>query len=307
VVSLHGAEVVAAYMRHVQANAEECVRAVIDRLSGGSFAYPMDIGTTIHVAVTVDHAARSAKVDFTGTSAQHSGNYNAPQAVTRAVVLYVFRTLVGKAIPLNEGCLKPLEIVVPEGTLLNPRAPAAVIAGNTEVSQSACNALYGALGAVAAAQGTMNNFIWGNDRFQNYETIAGGTGAGPGFEGCDAVQSHMTNTRMTDPEVLEKRFPVRLEAFGVRKGSGGKGQWHGGDGAVRKLRFLAPVTVTTLCGSRKIAPFGADGGGPGALGENLVHWPDGRVERLEGNAECDLPAGAVFEMRTPGGGGWGQE
>ncbi|MES2914858.1 MAG: hydantoinase B/oxoprolinase family protein [Pseudomonadota bacterium] len=305
VVARHGAGVVAAYMRHVQDNAEECVRAVIDRLSDGAFRYPMDIGVEIVVSVTVDRAARSAKIDFTGTSPQHAGNYNAPQAVTRAVVLYVFRTLVGKAIPLNEGCLKPLEIIVPEGTLLNPRAPAAVIAGNTEVSQSACNALYGALGVVAAAQGTMNNFIWGNDRFQNYETIAGGTGAGPGFDGCDAVQSHMTNTRMTDPEILEKRFPVRLEAFGIRKGSGGAGAWRGGDGAIRSLRFLAPVTVTTLCGSRKVAPFGAAGGGSGAVGENLVHWPDGRTERLAGNDERDLPDGAVFEMRTPGGGGWG--
>ncbi|MBL9072932.1 hydantoinase B/oxoprolinase family protein, partial [Tabrizicola sp.] len=305
VVSLHGAEVVAAYMGHVQRNAEECVRAVIDRLHDGAFTYPMDIGTEIRVKVTVDHASRSAKIDFTGTSGQHRGNYNAPQAVTRAVVLYVFRTLVGKSIPLNEGCLKPLTIIVPEGTLLNPVAPAAVIAGNTEVSQSACNALYGALGVVAAAQGTMNNFIWGNDRFQNYETIAGGTGAGPGFRGCDAVQSHMTNTRMTDPEVLEKRFPVRLEEFSIRRGSGGEGRWRGGDGAVRKLRFLAPVTVTTLCGSRKVAPFGGEGGGPGAVGENRVHWPDGRVGRLEGNDERDLPEGAVFEMRTPGGGGWG--
>ncbi|MBN8630374.1 MAG: hydantoinase B/oxoprolinase family protein [Rhodobacterales bacterium] len=306
VVALHGADVVAAYMQHVQRNAEECVRAVIDRLTDGAFRYPMDIGAEIQVKVTVDHGSRSATIDFTGSSPQHSGNYNAPQAVTRAVVLYVFRTLVGKAIPLNEGCLKPLTIIVPEGTLLNPVAPAAVIAGNTEVSQSACNALYGALGVVAAAQGTMNNFIWGNDQFQNYETIAGGTGAGPGFPGCDAVQSHMTNTRMTDPEVLEKRFPVRLEAFGIRAGSGGAGQWRGGGGAVRKLRFLAPVTVTTLCGSRKVPPFGGDCGGPGAVGENWVHWPDGRLERLEGNDERDLPEDAVFEMRTPGGGGWGR-
>ena len=304
-VAMHGAGVVAAYMGHVQRNAEECVRAVIDRLSDGEFTYPMDIGTSIHLKVTVDRLRRQATVDFTGTSAQHSGNYNAPQAVTRAVVLYVFRTLVGKPIPLNEGCLAPLTIIVPVGTLLNPVAPAAVIAGNTEVSQAACNALYGALGVVAAAQGTMNNFIWGNDVFQNYETIAGGTGAGPGFAGCDAVQSHMTNTRMTDPEVLEKRFPVRLEEFSIRQGSGGKGQWRGGNGAVRRLTFLAPVTVTTLCSSRKIAPFGGAGGEAGAVGENFVHWPDGRIERLEGNDERDLPEGAVFEMRTPGGGGWG--
>jgi 5-oxoprolinase (ATP-hydrolysing) len=293
-------------MGYVQKNAEECVRSVIERLTDGEFTYPMDIGTTIKVRITVDHAARAATIDFTGTSAQHSGNYNAPQAVTRAVVLYVFRTLVGKPIPLNEGCLAPLTIIVPEGSILNPRAPAAVIAGNTEVSQSACNALYGALGVVAAAQGTMNNFIWGNATFQNYETIAGGTGAGPGFAGCDAVQSHMTNTRMTDPEILEKRFPVRLEAFTIRTGSGGSGKWPGGSGAVRRLRFLAPVTVTTLCGSRKVAPFGAMGGGPGTVGQNLVHWPDGRVEVLNGNDERNLPAGAVFEMRTPGGGGWGQ-
>ena len=305
VVARHGADVVAAYMGHVQKNAEACVRAVIDRLQDGDFTYPMDIGTTIRVRVTVDHANRAATIDFTGTSPQHSGNYNAPQAVTRAVVLYVFRTLVGRPIPLNEGCLAPLTIIAPEGSLLNPRAPAAVIAGNTEVSQSACNALYGALGVVAAAQGTMNNFIWGNAAFQNYETIAGGTGAGPGFAGCDAVQSHMTNTRMTDPEVLEKRFPVRLEGFSIRHGSGGSGHWAGGNGAIRQLRFLAPVTVTTLCGSRHVAPFGAHGGGAGATGENLVHWPDGRVERLNGNDERDLPAGAVFEMRTPGGGGWG--
>lgn len=300
-----GLGVVTAYMGHVQANAEASVRAVIDQLQDGEFTLAMDIGAVIRVKVTVDRLARAATIDFTGTSPQHPGNYNAPLAVTRAVVLYVFRTLVGKPIPLNEGCLAPLTIIAPKGSLLNPRAGAAVIAGNTEVSQSACNALYGALGVVAASQGTMNNFIWGNDRFQNYETIAGGTGAGPGFAGCDAVQSHMTNTRMTDPEVLEARFPVRLEGFGIRHGSGGVGRWPGGSGAVRRLRFLEPVTVTTLCGSRVVAPFGVAGGGPGALGENLVQWPDGRVEGLPGNAERDLPAGAVFEMRTPGGGGWG--
>ncbi len=306
VVDAYGAEVVAAYMGHVQRNAEDCVRAVIDTLHDGSFTYPMDIGSEIRVRVSVDHAARRAVVDFTGTSAQHEGNYNAPKAVTRAVVLYVFRTLVGKAIPLNEGCLAPLNIIVPDGSMLNPRAPAAVIAGNTEVSQAACNALYGALGAMAGSQGTMNNFVWGNAAFQNYETIAGGTGAGPGFPGCDAVQSHMTNTRMTDPEILEKRFPVRLEAFGIRAGSGGYGRWRGGNGAIRRLRFLEPVTVTTLCGSRTIPPFGGDGSGPGAVGENRVIWPDGRVEVLRGNDERDLPAGAEFEMFTPGGGGWGR-
>jgi 5-oxoprolinase (ATP-hydrolysing) len=305
VVAAYGPKVVAAYMAHVQRNAEESVRSAIGHLRDGSFIYPMDIGTQIQVRVTVDHASRAATVDFTGTSPQHAGNYNAPLAICRAVVLYVFRTLVGKAIPLNEGCLAPITLIVPEGCMLNPRAPAAVIAGNTEVSQAACNALYGALGVMAASQGTMNNFVWGTAAFQNYETIAGGTGAGPGFAGCDAVQSHMTNTRMTDPEILEKRFPVRLERFGIRAGSGGAGQWAGGNGAVRRLRFLATVTVTTLCSSRVIAPFGAAGGAPGAVGENRVIWPDGRTEKLKGNDERTLPAGAVFEMLTPGGGGWG--
>jgi len=305
VVAAYGEPVVSAYMTHVQRNAEESVRTAIGRLQGGSYIYPMDIGTNIQVAVTIDQANGAATVDFTGTSPQHSGNYNAPLAICRAVVLFVFRTLVGKAIPLNEGCLAPITLIVPEGCMLNPRPPAAVIAGNTEVSQAACNALYGALGMVAASQGTMNNFVWGNAAFQNYETIAGGTGAGPDFAGCDAVQSHMTNTRMTDPEILERRFPVRLEQFGIRRGSGGAGRWQGGNGAVRRLRFLAPVTVTTLCSSRRIAPFGAAGGAPGAVGHNRVIWPDGRVEDLGGNDERNLPAGAVFEMLTPGGGGWG--
>ncbi len=303
--SSHGAETVRAYMTHVQKNAEAMVRGVIDRLEDGEFRYPMDTGQEIRVAVRVNRADRTATVDFTGTSPQHSGNYNAPAAITRAVVLYVFRTLVGKPIPLNEGCLRPITLIVPEGSMLNPAPPAAVIAGNTEVSQAACNALYGALGVLAAGQGTMNNFVWGNERFQNYETIAGGTGAGPGFSGCDAVQSHMTNTRMTDPEILERRFPVRLEAFGIRPGSGGQGQHHGGNGARRVLRFLEPVTVTTLCGSREIPPFGMAGGQPGACGINRVLWPDGTVETLKGNDERHLSADAAFEMLTPGGGGWG--
>jgi 5-oxoprolinase (ATP-hydrolysing) len=306
VVERYGLAVVRAYMGHVQDNAEESVRRVIDRLHDGSFTYPMDHGAEIRVAVRVDRENRRAVVDFTGTAKQHKGNYNAPLSISRAVVLYTFRTLVGTAIPLNEGCLKPIEIIVPDGSMLNPAFPAAVIAGNTEVSQAVCNALMGAVGAMAASQGTMNNFIWGNDEFQNYETIAGGTGAGPGFDGCDAVQSHMTNTRMTDPEVLEKRFPVRLESFSIRRGSGGAGRWHGGDGAVRRIRFLAPVTVTTLSLSRRVPPFGMDGGAPGALGENIAEWPDGRRAVLGGNAEVALPAGAVFEMRTPGGGGWGR-
>tara|TARA_R110002167_G_scaffold366427_1_gene596626 strand:+ start:201 stop:3773 length:3573 start_codon:yes stop_codon:yes gene_type:complete len=301
----YGANVVTAYMGHVQDNAAESVRRVIDTLSEGQFTYHMDEGQIIKVAVRVDRKARRATVDFTGTSDQHPGNYNAPYAVCRAVVLYVFRTLVGSDIPLNEGCLAPIDIVVPQGSMLHPAYPAAVIAGNTEVSQAACNALLGALGVVASAQATMNNFIWGNDDFQNYETIAGGTGAGDGFAGCDAVQSHMTNTRMTDPEILEKRFPVRLEAFTIAKGTGGAGRWRGGHGALRKMRFLVPVTVTTLCSHRVVAPFGGNGGGCGAVGENAVVMPDGHRRVLDGNDEVVLPAGAVFEMRTPGGGGWG--
>ena len=306
VANQYGLEVVTAYMGHVQDNAEESVRQILGALPGGRFSYPMDHGATIEVSVTVDQKAREAVIDFSGTSAQHLGNYNAPYSICRAVVLYVFRTLVGTNIPLNEGCLHPLRIIAPKGTMLNPAYPAAVIAGNTEVSQAMCNALYGALGVIAGSQATMNNFVWGNEEFQNYETIAGGTGAGPGFDGCDAVQSHMTNTRMTDPEILEKRFPVRLEAFGVRAGSGGSGKWHGGNGAVRLMRFLAPVTVTTLCSHRIIPPFGVDGGGNGAVGVNWAVMPDGTRVELKGNDEIDLPSGGLFGMQTPGGGGWGK-
>ena len=305
VVEAYGLDVVQAYMGHVQDNAEESVRRIIDRMKDGQFSYPMDHGATIEVKVSVDHAAREAVIDFTGTSSQHSGNYNAPKSICQAVVLYVFRTMVGAEIPLNEGCLKPLKIVIPEGSMLSPTYPAAVISGNTEVSQATCNALYGALQVIAGSQATMNNFVWGNDDFQNYETIAGGTGAGPGFDGCDAVQSHMTNTRMTDPEILEKRFPVRLEEFGIRPGSGGAGQWRGGHGVVRRLRFLAPVTVTTLCSHREVPPFGVNGGAPGKVGLNWAEFPDGTTREMQGNDEIDLSPGAVFGMQTPGGGGWG--
>ena len=306
ICSSYGADVVAAYMGHVQDNAEESVRRVIDRLSDGSFSYEKDIGQTVQVTVSVDKSTRTATVDFTGTSAQHKGNYNAPYAVCRAVVLYVFRTLVGSTIPLNEGCLKPLRIVAPAGSMLNPIYPAAVIAGNTEVSQAVCNALYGALRVIAGSQATMNNFVWGNERFQNYETIAGGTGAGPNFNGCDAVQSHMTNTRMTDPEILEKRFPVRLDRFEVRAGSGGAGAFVGGNGARRVMSFLEPVTVTTLCSHRIVQPFGVAGGENGAVGRNWAVMPDGVRHDLQGNDEIDLPAGGVFYLETPGGGGWGE-
>ena len=306
VIETYRLDVVQAYMGHVQDNAEESVRRVIDKLSDGQFTYPMDHGAVIKVAVTVDRAAREAVIDFTGTSAQHSGNYNAPRSICDAVVLYVFRTMVGADIPLNQGCLKPLRVIVPDGSMLNPVYPAAVIAGNTEVSQATCNALYGALGVIACSQATMNNFVWGNDEFQNYETIAGGTGAGPGFNGCDAVQSHMTNTRMTDPEILEKRFPVRLEEFGIRHDSGGKGRWSGGEGVIRKMRFLEPVTVTTLCSHRLIPPFGVDGGAPGGVGHNWAELPDGTRRDLKGCDEIELAAGSIFGMETPGGGGWGK-
>jgi 5-oxoprolinase (ATP-hydrolysing) len=304
-VDSYGVEAVTAYMGHVQANAEQSVRAVIAGLKNGSFVYPMDTGQQIKVALTIDQDSGRACVDFTGTTAQHPGNYNAPFAVSRAVVLYVFRMMVGKNIPLNEGCLKPIDIIVPENSMLNPAYPAAVIAGNTEVSQAACNALIGALGIMAGSQGTMNNFVWGNAEFQNYETIAGGTGAGPGFDGCDAVQTHMTNTKMTDPEILESRFPVRLRSFAIRRGSGGAGRYRGGDGALRRLEFLTDVTVTTLCSHRTIPPFGAAGGAPGVTGENWAELPDGQKVDLQGNDEIDLPAGSIFGLATPGGGGWG--
>ncbi|MGR3289788.1 MAG: hydantoinase B/oxoprolinase family protein, partial [Paracoccaceae bacterium] len=305
VVDHYSLDVVQAYMGHVQDNAEESVRQIVGTLGDGKFNYKMDHGAVIRVNIKVDRQAREAVIDFTVTSGQHSGNYNAPFSICRAVVLYVFRTMVGADIPLNEGCLKPLKIIAPPGSMLNPSYPAAVISGNTEVSQAMCNALYGALGVLACSQGTMNNFVWGNEKFQNYETIAGGTGAGPGFDGCDAVQSHMTNTRMTDPEILEKRFPVRLEEFSIRRNSGGAGKWRGGDGVYRRLRFLEPVTVTTLCSHRIVPPFGVDGGQPGSVGRNQALLPDGTVVPLKGNDEIALPADGVFEMFTPGGGGWG--
>jgi len=305
-IDTFGLDVVLSYMRHVQANAEASVRSVIGKLKNNSFTYPLDSGLEIKVSITVDNEAGEAVIDFTGTSDQHSGNYNAPLSICHAVVLYVFRTLVGNDIPMNEGCLKPLKIIAPEGSMINPVYPAAVIAGNTEVSQSIADCLYGALGVIAGSQGTMNNFVWGNDRFQNYETICGGTGAGPSFDGTDAVHSHMTNTRMTDPEVLEKRFPVRVEEFSIRRGSGGNGAYRGGDGINRKLRFLDPVTVTTLSSHRVTRPFGKEGGEDGLAGKNSVIRADGKIEHLQGNDECELNIGDIFAMQTPGGGGWGK-
>lgn len=302
-----GLETVQAYMKHVQDNAEESVRRVLDALRPGDFAYRLDNGSTIRVAITVDRARRNATIDFTGTSPEDPGNFNAPLAVCRAAVLYVFRTLVEDDIPLNEGCLKPLRLIVPEGSMLNPRYPAAVIAGNTEVSQCITDTLYSALGVLASSQGTMNNFVYGNADFQNYETICGGTGAGPDHDGCDAVHSHMTNTRMTDPEILEERFPVRLEEFSIRSGSGGKGRYRGGNGVTRRLRFLAPMTVTTLSLHRETDPHGLAGGGPGARGRDWIERADGRREPLRGCDETGVQPGDIFVMETPGGGGFGPD
>ncbi len=300
-----GLAVVQAYMRHVQDNAEECVRQVVSRLSSGEFEYPIDIGKTIKVNISVDNVAREAIIDFTGTSAQGSDNYNSPISVCYAAVLYVFRTMVGAGIPLNQGCLKPLRIIAPDASMINPVYPAAVISGNTEVSQSMVDCLFGALHVIAGSQGTMNNFVWGNDRIQNYETICGGSGAGPGFNGADAVQIHMTNTRMTDPEVLEMRFPVRVELFAIKRGTGGRGQWQGGNGVERRVRFFEDLTVTILSCHRTTQAFGVDGGEPGAPGHNLVHRLDGTTIELAANDQIELVAGEAVTVLTPGGGGWG--
>jgi 5-oxoprolinase (ATP-hydrolysing) len=306
-VSHYGIDVVGAYMSHVQDNAEESVRRVIEVLRDGEFEYPMDDGSVIRVRICVDRDSRSATVDFTGTSPQNPGNYNAPEAVARAAVLYVFRTLIDDDIPLNEGCFKPLDLVFPRPSMISPEYPAAVMAGNVEVSQAVTNALYGALGVLAASQGTMNNIFYGNARYQNYETICGGTGAGPDHDGTSAVHSHMTNTRMTDPEVLENRFPVRNEVFAIRSGSGGAGRHRGGDGVVRKLRFLEPMTATMLTSHRIVPPFGLDGGQPGQCGRNYVVRANGDEEDLRGNDETSLRPGDVLVIETPGGGGFGSE
>jgi 5-oxoprolinase (ATP-hydrolysing) len=300
-----GRAVVEAYMGHVQANAEEAVRRAIAALKPGQFTLEMDDGAVIRVRIDVDPAARSAVVDFAGTSGQRPNNFNAPLSISRAATLYVFRTLVDDAIPLNEGCMKPIRLIVPEGSMLNPHYPAAVVAGNVETSQAVVDCLYGALGVLAASQGTMNNFTFGDDARQYYETIAGGSGAGPGFDGTAAVQTHMTNSRLTDPEVLETRFPVLLEEFSIRRGSGGDGATRGGDGAVRRVRFLEPMTAAILSNHRRTPPFGAHGGGDGAVGVNRVERRDGTVEALGSTAEVRMEAGDVFVIETPGGGGYG--
>jgi 5-oxoprolinase (ATP-hydrolysing) len=295
-----------AYMRHVQDNAEAEVRRVLGVLKPGTFTYEMDDGSVVRVAVSIDHQRQEAVIDFTGTSAQQPTNFNAPSAVCRAAVLYVFRTLVDDEIPMNEGCLKPLKIVIPEGSMLRPRYPAAVVAGNVETSQVITDTLYGALGAMAAAQGTMNNFTFGNDRHQYYETVCGGSGAGPDFDGTDAIHTHMTNSRLTDAEVLEWRFPVLVEEFRIRRGSGGKGAHRGGDGVVRRIRFREPMTAAILANRRRVPPFGLRGGDAGAPGRNWIERVDGSIEELPATARAEMAPGDVFVIETPGGGGYGR-
>ena len=301
-----GLDVVHAYMRHVQDNAEEAVRRVIDVLKDGQFSYEMDNGGMICVRISIDKTARSATIDFTGTSDQLPNNYNAPSAVCMAAVLYVFRTLVDDDIPLNAGCLKPLNVIIPEGSMLRPRYPAAVVAGNVETSQCVTDALYGALGVMGASQGTMNNFTFGNHTYQYYETICGGSGAGEGFDGTSCVHTHMTNTRLTDPEVLEWRFPVLLESFAIRHGSGGRGKWNGGAGAIRRVRFLEAMTAAILSGHRRIPPYGMAGGEPGQVGRNWVERADGSTLKLTGADTAELGHDDVFVIETPGGGGYGK-
>lgn len=305
-VADHGLDVVLAYMGHVRANAEEMVRRLLAGIEGGSFRYAMDNGAEVAVKVTIDKAARRAVVDFTGTSPQRDDNFNAPASIARAALLYVVRVLVDEPIPLNDGCLAPFEIVLPEGSMLNPAWPAAVVAGNVETSQVVTDALFGAFGAMAGAQGTMNNFTFGDGSRQYYETIAGGSGAGKDFAGTSGVQTHMTNSRMTDPEVLEHRFPVLVERFAIRAGSGGEGAFCGGDGTIRRLRFRAPMTATILSNRRVVAPFGLAGGGDGTPGRNSIERNDGSVEQLPSAATAQLAAGDVFVIETPGGGGYGR-
>jgi N-methylhydantoinase B len=302
----YGLETVQAYMKFVQDNAEESVRRAVDVLRDGSFIYEMDNGARVQVKVTIDRTSRSATIDFTGTSQQLSSNFNAPKAVTQAAVLYVFRTLVNDNIPLNVGCLKPLEIIIPSGCMLNPTYPAAVVAGNVETSQVIVDALYGALGVMAASGGSMNNFTFGNERYQYYETICCGSGAGANFDGTDAVHTHMTNSRLTDPEILETRYPVMVESFGIRPNSGGKGLYSGGNGVIRRIQFLEPMTASILSGHRVVSPFGLNGGEAGKVGRNWVQRENGSEENLDFSATVQMKPGDVFVIETPGGGGFGK-
>ncbi len=301
----YGLDTVKSYMQFVQENAEESVRKVIGVLQDGNFTVQLDNEAQIKVAITIDRQNRSATIDFTGTSNQLKNNFNAPSAVTQAAVLYVFRSLIQENIPLNAGCLKPLTVIIPEGCMLNPIYPAAVVAGNVETSQNITDCLYGALGIMAASQGTMNNFTFGNERYQYYETICGGSGAGKNFHGTDAVHTHMTNSRLTDPEVLELRFPVFLESFSLREKSGGNGKYHGGNGVTRKVRFLEKMTAAILSSRRNIAPFGLAGGAAGKVGKNYVVRKNGTTKNLDGTATVAMQPGDTFVIETPGGGGFG--
>ena len=301
----HGLATLQQYMRFVQDNAAACVRQAIAKLRPGSFRYEMDDGSCVAVRIDVDHTAQRARVDFSGTSAQGAHNFNAPRAVCTAAVLYVFRTLIDQPIPLNEGCLAPIEIVIPQGSMLDPRPPAAVAAGNVETSQCIVDALYGALGVLAASQGTMNNLTFGDAQLQYYETIAGGAGAGSSFDGCDAVQTHMTNSRLTDPEILEAQFPVLVNEFAIRHGSGGVGRHHGGDGVVRRLQFTRALSGALLANHRRIAPFGLEGGAAAAPGAAQIRRRDGSTETLGATARFEVAAGDELTIFTPGGGGFG--
>ncbi len=315
-VAHFGLDVVRAYMRHVQDNAEECVRRAIEALADAEYVYAMDPSydgeeRAIRVRITVDRETRGATIDFTGTTAQLATNYNAPEPVTRAAVLYVFRCLVGDAIPMNEGVMKPLNVILPRGTMLSPEYPAAVIAGNVETSQAVTNALFLALGVMAAAKGTMNNTTWGDATRQYYETVCGGSGAGrlndgAGHHGTSAVHTHMTNSRLTDPEVLEWRYPVVLDSFAIRRGSGGAGRFRGGDGTVRRIRFLEPMTIALLAGHRVTPPPGLDGAEPGALGRARILRADGTEETLASADKREVGPGDVWLLETPGGGGYGR-
>jgi 5-oxoprolinase (ATP-hydrolysing) len=301
----YGRPAIDAYMAHVMAYAEEAVRRLIGRLSDGAFSYEMDNGAHVSVAIRVDREHRSASVDFTGTSDQLPDNFNAPYSICRAATLYVFRTLVDDAIPLNDGCMRPITLTVPEGSMLNPRYPAAVVAGNVETSQVITDCLFAAMGALAPSQGTMNNFTFGNSDHQYYETIAGGAGAGPDFDGASAVQTHMTNSRLTDPEVLETRFPVILERFAIRRGSGGEGAHKGGDGVERRIRFREAMHAAILSNRRRVAPRGIEGGGDAKPGINKVVRRDGSEKLLTATDSAELAAGDLFVIETPGGGGYG--
>ena len=293
-------------MQHVQDNAAESVRRVIDRIHDASFEYEMDQGTWIKVRISVDKEKREATVDFTGTSPQQNTNFNAPEPVTRAAVLYVFRVMVDDDIPMNAGCLRPINIIIPKKSILSPEYPAAVVAGNVETSQAVTDCLFGALGSLAAAQGTMNNLNFGNAKYQYYETICSGSPAGPGFPGTDAVHTHMTNTRLTDPEVLEFRYPVLLEDFHIRTGSGGRGEWDAGDGVRRTIRFLERMDCTILSGHRRVRPFGLAGGDAGQIGQNSVRRNDGRIDALEGADATVIDAGEAVIIQTPTAGGYGK-